>query len=172
MAGRFRVGVVTSVHGVKGAVKVYPTTDRPERFEKLEQVEFSPNDREEDIRGVLKIASVQYMQGMVILRFKDVNSADIAGRFKGGSLWIPDSAAVPLEDDEFYIRDFLDASVVTDDGRDLGTVTDILETGANFVLEVTDPRGKQIFLPVIKECILDMDQMNHRITIHLMEGLE
>ena len=130
MAGRFRVGVVTSVHGVKGAVKVYPTTDRPERFEKLEQVEFSPNDREEDIRGVLKIASVQ------------------------------------------YIRDFLDASVVTDDGRVLGTVTDILETGANFVLEVTDLRGKQIFLPVIKECILDMDQMNHRITIHLMEGLE
>ena len=167
----FRVGVVSSVHGIKGAVKVYPTTDDSQRFEKLKRVFFSRDEEGERILGELFITSVQYQKDMLILKFRSVDSAEIAEKLKGGSIWIPDEEAIPLEEDEFYIRDFLSAEVYTEDGF-YGTVTDILETGANFVLEIEKQDRETILIPVIHDCILEMDQKKHRIVIRLLEGLE
>lgn len=172
MAGRFRVGVITSTHGVKGAVKVFPTTDDLKRFELLEKVEFSPTDSEEDIRGSLRIDSVQYLKGMAILHFRDVGTIEIAERLKGGSLWIKDEDAIPLEQDEFYLRDLLDAEVVLEDGTLFGKITDILETGANMVFEIEHSSSREtLLLPVIKDCIVKMDPANKKVVIRLMEGL-
>ena len=172
MAGMFRVGIITSVHGVKGAVKVYPTTDEVRRFDRLKRVFFSRDEAGEKIQGELVITSVQYQKEMVILKFRSVDTVEIAERLKGGFLWIPDEEAIPLSEDEFYIRDFLEADVRTQDGEHLGKVSDILETGANYVLEVEKPSGKTILIPVIHDCILGMDPAQHQITVKLLEGLE
>ena len=171
MAGMFRVGIITSLHGVKGAVKVYPTTDEIRRFDRLKKVFFSRDEAGEKILGQLEISSVQYQKEMVILKFKSVDSAETAEKLKGGSIWIPDDEAIPLAEDEFYIRDFLGAQVWREETL-YGTVTDILETGANFVLEIEKTTGGSILLPVIHDCILKMDLDQHQIVIRLLEGLE
>ena len=85
MSGMFRVGVVTSTHGVKGAVKVYPTTDDPQRFLDLKTVRFSRTDTEEDALKVLSIERVQFFKNQVILTFKEITDMDTAQTLKGGS---------------------------------------------------------------------------------------
>lgn len=171
MAGMFRVGVITSLHGVKGAVKVYPTTDELHRFDRLKRVFFSRDEAGEKILGELVISSVQYQKDMIILKFRSLDQPQTAERLKGGSLWIPDEEAIPLSDDEFYIRDYMGAEVYTDHIL-YGKVTDILETGANFVLEIEKKTGGSILIPVIRDCIVEMDPERHRIEIRLLEGLE
>lgn len=171
MSGMFRVGVVTSTHGVKGAVKVYPTTDDPKRFLDLKKVLFSKTDREEDAARPLSITRVQFFKNQVILTFQEVSSMDEAEILKGGSLWITDEQAVPLEKDEFYIRDFLEAQVQTEDGEKVGVISDIMETGSNFVLEIKEPSGKRFLMPAIHDCILNMDKEAHLVTVRILKGL-
>ena len=101
MAGMFRVGVVSSLHGVKGAVKVYPTTDELHRFDRLKRVFFSRDEAGEKILGELSVTSVQYQKEMVILKFRSVDTPETAEKLKGGSLWIPDEEALPLAE-RFY----------------------------------------------------------------------
>lgn len=171
MSGMFRVGVVTSTHGVKGAVKVYPTTDDPKRFLDLKTVRFSRTDTEEDALKVLSIERVQFFKNQVILTFKEITDMDTAQTFKGGSLWITDEQAVPLGEDEFYIRDFLEADVQTEDGENVGIISDIMETGSNFVLEIKEPSGKRFLMPVIGDCIVRMDKEAHLVVVRILKGL-
>ena len=171
MSERFRVGVVTSTHGVKGAVKVYPTTDDPKRFLDLKKVELSKTDQEEDIEAVYPIEKVQFFKNQVILKLKGIEDMDAAQLLKGGSLWIPDEEAVRLQDNEFFIRDFLDAKVVSEGGEDIGVIHDIMETGSNFVFEIKPGSGKSFLLPVIKDCVLKMDKETKTVTVHVLEGL-
>lgn len=171
MSERFRVGVVTSTHGVKGAVKVYPTTDDPKRFLDLKKVELSKTDQEEDIEAVYPIEKVQFFKNQVILKLKGIEDMDAAQLLKGGSLWIPDEEAVRLQDNEFFIRDFLDAKVISEEGEAIGVIHDIMETGSNFVFEIKPGSGKSFLLPVIKDCVLKMDKETKTVTVHVLEGL-
>lgn len=171
MSERFRVGVVTSTHGVKGAVKVYPTTDDPKRFLELEKVQFGKTDQEEDIGQVYPIEKVQFFKNQVILKLKGIEDMDAAQLLKGGSLWIPDEDAVQLSENEFFIRDFLDAKVISEEGELIGVIHDIMETGSNFVFEIKPENGKSFLLPVIKECVLKMDKEIRTVTVHVLEGL-
>ncbi|MBO6159112.1 MAG: 16S rRNA processing protein RimM [Firmicutes bacterium] len=167
----FRVGIVTSTHGIGGTVKVFPTTQDPRRFLELEKLGFSRDDQEENIRGWLTIDKVQFQKDMVLLHFKGVGSVETALKLKGGSLWIEDDQAISLEEDEFYLRDLFEAEVISDEGEMLGRVTDILETSANYVLEVSSDGSEPLLVPVIKDCILKMDCDQKRITVHLLDGL-
>ena len=90
---------------------------------------------------------------------------------KGGSFWISDEEALPLEEDEFYIRDFMEATVKDEEGNLIGRVYDIMETGSNQVLVVKETNGKELLIPVIYDCIVDMDSEKAEITVHLMKGL-
>ena len=60
---------------------------------------------------------------------------------------------------------------VADEGKVLGTLTDVIETGANDVYAVKTPEGKEILLPAIRDCILDVNVDEKRMTVHVMEGL-
>lgn len=167
----FRVGVITTAHGIKGAVKVYPTTEDPQRFRKLKTVQFSRSGDEKDICCTYTIENVQFSKNLVILSFREVRDRNQAETLKGGSLWIPDEEAIPLEEGEFYIRDFMQAVVRDENGEEIGIVEDIMETGSNDVLSVREPNGKELLIPVIEDCILDMDSENAQITVRLMKGL-
>lgn len=177
----FRVGVITSVHGVKGEVKVHPTTEDAHRFSLLSEVFFSPGEDERELYGKLSLAEVKYLPEFVILRFRGVSTPEAAMKLKGGSLWIEPEEALPLQEDEFYIADVLGSSCREDTGALLGEVTDVLSTGANLVLEVTlgeegaahlaKPSGEKLYLPVIRECVLSIDAKAFEVVIHRMEGL-
>lgn len=162
-----RVGVITTTHGIKGEVKVYPTTDDINRFEFLEQIYLDTGTEYKP----LKIEQVRYFKQLVILKFKEINDINDIEKYKGKDLLISRDNALELNVDEYYIFDLIDSEVYTEDGTKLGVLTEILTTAANDVYVVKTTDNKEVLLPSIKECILDVDTDNKRITVHLMDGL-
>lgn len=167
----FRVGVVIKPHGVKGAVKVFPTTSEIKRFSRLKSVMLSKTDKEEDIEKTFQVESVQYFKNQVILKLSGIDSPEEAEKIRGFSLWILEEEALPLQKDEYYLRDFLNASAVLEDGEEFGTVYDILETGSNEVFVIHTKDHQEVLLPVIKDCIISMDPKAHKVVIHLLKGM-
>lgn len=76
-----------------------------------------------------------------------------------------------LEDDENFIVDLIGLSVVTDTGEHLGSMADVLRTGANDVYCVRTDEGKEILLPATKECILDVNLETQTMKVHVLDGL-
>ena len=167
MEDLLKVGVITTTHGVRGEVKVYPTTDEPERFLELDYVLL---DTGRELRK-LEIENVKYFKNLVILKFKGVDNINDIEKYKGRDLWIPRKEGQELEEDEYYIADLLGMSVVLEDGQEFGTLKDVMETGANDVYIIDSAEHGEVLLPAIKECILDVDLEKNVMTIHLMKGL-
>lgn len=162
-----RVGVISSTHGICGEVKVYPTTDDPERFLELDEV-ILDTGREHKI---LEIEGVKFFKNQVILKFKGYDNINDIEKYLKKDLLVDREHAVELGENENFIADLIDMEVVTDEGKVLGTLTDVIETGANDVYAVKTPEGKEILLPAIRDCILDVDVDEKRMTVHVMEGL-
>lgn len=167
MEDRLKVGVVTSVHGVRGEVKVFPTTDDSRRFKKLKQVYL--NTGKEEL--TLEIEGVKFFKQMVILKFKGYENPDDVMKFRQKELWIDRKDAVRLSKDEYFIADLIDMEVCDEEGTRIGTLKDVISTGANDVYAVETPEGKEVLFPAIKQCILNVDMEAHRMTVHVMEGL-
>ena len=164
----FQVGVISSTHGVRGEVKVYPTTDNPERSLDLKQVLLDTG--KEQIP--MEISKVRFFKQFVIVKFKGIDNINDIERYKGKDLLVTRENAVPLEEGEYFIADLIDLDVVDEDGNKLGILYDVMQTGANDVYVVKNQEnGKEILLPGIEECILDINLEEKKITVHLMEGL-
>ena len=163
----FRVGVITSPHGIAGEVKVYPTTDDKRRFDNLEEVLMVWPRGEQ----VLHIQHVKYFKNMVILKFKEYNSMNETELLRQRELYVDREHAIPLEEGEYYIADLIGLKVITDEGRELGILDDVLQTGANDVYSVITPDNKEILIPVIDDCILNIDLEKKVITVHVLKGL-
>lgn len=167
MEDMLRVGVISSTHGVRGEVKVFPTTDDPARFEELETVLLDTGKEKLE----LEIAGVKFFKNMVILKFKGYDSINDVERYRGRDLWITREQAVPLGEDENFVADLIGLAVVADGGETLGTMKDVMFTGANDVYVVERENGKELLLPAIKDCILDVDLENGVMTVHVLDGL-
>ncbi len=168
MTTDLRVGVIIKPHGIKGEVKVYPTTDSPLRFNEITHVNIIQQGR---TIGDVKVAGVKFFKDIVILKLKGYNDINEVEALKGAELYIPREEGAELEDGEYYIADIIGMEVLTDDGVRLGTVKDVMETGANDVYVVEREGGKELLLPAIKQCILDTDIDKNVMTVHLMDGL-
>ncbi len=162
-----KVGTISKAHGIRGEVKVYPTTDDIRRFDDLYDVIL---DTGKELL-YLEVESVKYFKNQAILKFKDINNINDIEKYKGKDLLVTRENAVELEENEYFITDLIGAKIVTDKEDELGTLTEVLKTGANDVYIVKTKEGKEILLPVIKECILDVDIEKHLIKVHLMDGL-
>ena len=167
MEDLLKVGVITTTHGVRGEVKVYPTTD-PERFPELDYV-LLDTGRE---KRKLEIQNVKYFKNLVILKFKGIDNINDIEKYKGKSLFVTRENAVELEEDEYYIGDLIGMEVYTDDSEErFGVLKDVMETGANEVYIITSENHGEVLLPAIHECILDIDVEAKKMKVHLMEGL-
>lgn len=167
MEERLQVGVISSTHGVRGEVKVFPTTDDVTRFKKLKEVILVTEKTEK----VLKITSVKFFKQFAILKFEGIDTLNDVEVYKGASLFVTRKNAVKLQKDEYFIADLIDLNVVDDNGNELGTLIDVMQTGANDVYIVKNAEGKELLFPAIKECILDIDFKNGKMTVHVMDGL-
>lgn len=167
MEDYLRVGVITTTHGVRGEVKVFPTTDDQNRFKELKEVFL---DTGKDLI-TLEIEGVKFFKQMVILKFKGIDNINDIEKYRGKDLLINRKDAVKLEEDEFFIFDLIDSEVFTDEGEKLGILIEILTTSANDVYIVKTAEGKELLLPSIKECVLSVDVENKKIIVHLMKGL-
>ena len=166
MEDLLKVGVITTTHGVRGEVKVFPTTDDAERFLELEYVLL---DTGRELRR-LDIKNVRFFKNLVILKFDGIDNINDIEKYKGKDLWIPREEAQELGEDEYYIADLQGLNVVLEDGTEFGTLRDVMETGANDVYIIDSNEHGEVLLPAIKECILDVDLEKNTMTVHLMKG--
>ena len=162
-----QVGVITSTHGVRGEVKVFPTTDDPERFKTLKHVLLDTGREKKS----LEIQGVKFFKQFVILKFKGLDNINDIEKYRQKSLYVTRKNAVRLQRDEYFIADLIGLKVQDEDGTELGTVKDVIETGANDVYEVEMADGRSLLLPAIKQCILNVDVENGMMQVHVLEGL-
>lgn len=173
MEKTLRIGVITRPHGVRGEVKVYPTTDYPERFEEVDHVIIRTKNG--DIHA--DIENVKYFKNLAIVKFSCFDAPEQIQSIAGADIMITRDQAQPLEEGEYYIADLIGCSVYADEesqnlaGKKLGTLTDVLQTGANDVYVVETAGKEQLLFPVIPDCIKSVDIENNQIVVHVMKGL-
>jgi len=167
MENYLRVGVITSPHGVRGEVKVFPTTDDANRFKKLKKVLLDTGKG----NVPLEIEHVKFFKNMVILKFKGVDTMNQVEPWRQKDLLIERGQAVKLDADENFIVDLIGLKVVTDEGKELGVMTDVMQTGANDVYCVKTADGREILLPAIKDCIRNVDLEKQEMLVHVLDGL-
>lgn len=167
MENLLQVGIISSTHGIRGEVKVFPTTDDAGRFKKLKEVLLDTGTEQ----ICLKIESVKFFKQFAILKFKDYDSINDIEKYKGKSLFVTRENAVKLKKDEYFIADLIGLHIVSDDGALKGCLKDVIETGANdvYVIELED--GRELLLPAIRECILEVNLEENQMKIHVLEGL-
>lgn len=163
----FEIGKIAGTHGIKGTLKIFPTTDVPERFELLDEVILEIKNE----KKVCKVDKVAYHKNFVLLTLKEYNDINQVEGFKNGRVLITEEKALPLGKDEYYTRDLYDMEVYTDEGERLGTLKEVYTTGANDVYGVKDENGNEILIPAIKQCIIAVDVTNRKMTVKLLEGL-
>ena len=167
MTDRFQVGVIASTHGVRGEVKVFPTTDDPARFHRLKKVFLT-------FRGTTSehtVSAVRLQGKFVILHLSGIDSPEEARLYRNLPLMIDRADAMPLPEGRWYIPDLIGMKVLEEDGSVLGTLTDVLQTGANDVYEVRTGDGESILIPAIRDCILEVSVEEQVMTVHLLPGL-
>ena len=167
MEDLLQVGVITQTHGIRGEVKVFPTTDDPQRFKKLDRV-LLDNGKE---KRELKIQSVKFFKQFVIVKFAEINDINDVEQYKGSSLFVTRKQAVKLDKDEYFIADLIGISVIAQKEQLKGILKDVIETGANDVYVIALSDGRELLLPAIKECVLSVDIEKGEMQIRLLDGL-
>lgn len=162
-----QVGIISSTHGVRGEVKVYPTTDDVRRFKKLKEVILDTG--KEQI--TLEIEAVKFFKQMVILKFKGFDNINDVEKYRQKSLYVTRANAVRLSRDEYFIADLMGLKVLNEEDEQIGTLRDVMETGANdvYIINMTD--GRELLLPAIKQCVLQVDVEAGFVKVHVMDGL-
>lgn len=167
MEDLLRIGVVTTTHGIRGEVKVFPTTDDVKRFKKCDEVILVT--REGNL--TLHVEGAKFFKNIVILKFKEFNNINEVERFRKCDLMVTREHALPLEEGQYYLCDVIGADVVEEEGAHIGKVTDVIETGANNVFVIRTDEGKEVLFPVIPDCIKKVDTEAGVVTAHIMKGL-
>ncbi len=162
-----QVGVITSTHGVRGEVKVFPTTDDVRRFKRLKEVVLDTGKEQQ----VLEIEGVKFFKQFAILKFKGYDNINDVEQLRQKSLWVTRKNAVRLSCNEYFVADLIDMKVYDENQQELGVLTNVITTGANDVYEIKTKDGRELLLPAIKQCILDVDVEARRMKVHVLDGL-
>ncbi|MEW9667610.1 ribosome maturation factor RimM [Ammoniphilus sp. 3BR4] len=166
----YDVGKIVNTHGIKGELKIHSVTDFPEeRYRKGSKLLLFHGSVGEPLNVTVETARLH--KNTYIVKFKEYGNINDVEKYKGGTLKVPEDQRMDLEEDEFYYDDIIGCEVWTDQGNKLGVVKEIITTGANDVWAVETEEGKEVLLPFIEECILEVDIPNQKVTAHIMEGL-
>lgn len=170
MEKELRVGVIGKAQGIRGEVRVHPTTDTLDDFLELDNFKLKKN-RNKDL-NTLTIEKARIQKNFCIVKFKEIADRNAAELLNGSELYINREDAPELPEGVFYYSDIIGLKVITDDDRELGVLKDIYETGANDVYSVVNSDGKEILLPAIPDVILSTDLDEGIIRVHMLCGLE
>ena len=166
MQKRLEIGQIVNTFGIKGEVKVNPFTDDITRFDELKTVYVKIKGKSE----LYKIENVKYHKNMVLVKFKGIDNIETAEKLRNAFLEVDRKDAIPLEEGTYYIVDLIGLDVYTDEGKLLGKVDDIYNTGGKDIYVVKDELGKQVLLPGIKDVIKEV-KLDDKIIVHLLPGL-
>jgi len=162
------IGKVVNTQGHRGEVRLIPLTDFPERFESMENALLELNGQTMQ----MKIEKTHPHKKFIIIKFVGINDMNAAERLKSAIMLIPREELMPLPEDTFYIFDIVGMEVFTGDGRWLGQVKDVLQTGANDVFIVEGATTRPLLIPALKKVICQVDMEQQKMIVCLPEGLE
>ncbi|WP_339321348.1 ribosome maturation factor RimM [Paenibacillus sp. FSL W8-0194] len=164
------VGKIVNTHGIKGEIKVLSHTDFPEvRFAKGSELLIVPPDGKAPLP--VTVESSRFHKNMYIVKLEEYDNINDVEKFKGSMLKVNGEDLVELPEDEFYFHEIIGCHVMTDEGQELGVITEILTPGANDVWVVKPKEGKSILIPYIDDVVLDVNVKDRKVVVHLMEGL-
>lgn len=155
------IGKIVNTHALRGELRVQPYTDA-EDFSELKRVFIGGAE--------YKVTAARPHKQFVLLTLSGVDTVEKAELFRQKTVSALRDELPPLEENTYYVEDLIGMEVVAD-GEVIGEMTDCFPTGANDVYVVKTPLGKQILLPAIRECILDVNLTERRMTVKIMEGL-
>lgn len=167
---RIAIGVIRKAHGVRGEASVEPWTDSLERFDGLATVTLVSPD-EQSTREV-EIEGFRPHSGRALLKFAGFDSPESLRPLQNWTVEIPEEDARELEDDEYFLHDLIGLTLVDADGREHGSVTDVLEGGGGLLLVVTPEGGKSWELPFAADLCTEIDLEAKRMVVAIPEGLE
>ncbi len=162
-----RVGAVIKPHGIRGEIKVWPTTDTLDRFSEISEL-IMQKDAEE---APVAIESVKYFKNIIILKLRGIDTMEDAEALRGADLYVTRENAAPLAEGEYYIGDIIGMEVVTEEGESLGVIRDVIDSSANDVYVVKRDGKKDLLIPAIKQCIRSVDLEEELMTVRLLDGL-
>ena len=150
MLEKIMIGAVISPHGLRGEMNIYPTTDDPKRFKALKEVMI--------LRGKeyvpYKVEQVKFFRERPILKLAGIDRIEDAEPLRKAELYVSRKDALPLAEGEYYIGDLIGCEIRGEDGRRLGELKDVLQTGANDVYVIQMDEGGEKLLPAIPDCVL------------------
>lgn len=164
------LGEILRPHGVAGELKVRVLTAYPERLVSLETVHIG-RDPESPQADVYHVQGVRFHQSYLLLRLRGVDNRNQAELLRGQFVMVKTEDAVPLDEGEVYLYQLIGLTVRTSEGRVIGEIVEILETGANDVYIVNSPQYGEVLLPATDETVIETDLPNSLIIMKLPEGL-
>ncbi len=156
MLEQLKVGVIVKPQGIKGEVKVQPLTDDINRFKNLKEV-IIDNKTYRVLKAVIG-------GGTVFLTLSGISDRDTAETFRGKFLCVTRENAVPLEEGRYFIADIIGCQVVTEDGKKIGQITDVMPNRTD-VITVQKIDGKVMRFPFLKDLVIDVDVVNQTMTV-------
>ena len=158
------VGRIVGTHGIRGALRVQILSDFPNAFRKQKRLLVGDDLRQYDV------VSLRVHQQSAIVQLVGVESVEAAAALRGELLQVPAEAAARPPRGEHFVHEIEGLPVVTEEGCELGTVREILRTGANDVYVVEGPLG-EVLIPAIADVVRKVDVAGGRIVVRLLPGL-
>ncbi|MEW6544004.1 MAG: ribosome maturation factor RimM [Nitrospirota bacterium] len=161
------IGQIVKPFGVKGDVRVRSLSHVPGRFQELQRVTLVAKSGRTVETAVTR---VREEHGSFVVGFEAFSTPEEAAAFRGGLVKIPREAAPPRPDGQYYEFELLGMTVADEQGRVLGTLEEILETGSNHVLVVRG-NGRELLLPATREIVASVDVAGNTMKVRRFEEL-
>lgn len=168
-----RIGKIISLHGIKGEVKIFPTTDDIKRFDDLKEFYILTNDdaNDSEFENVETFTSegAKYIKNTCILKIKNFNKIEESTKLIGKSIYVKRDNAIPLEKDEYYVMDLIGAKAYLNNEH-IGNVKDIMKS-KYYSLLVIDYNKKELLVPMVSDFVEKVDVENSTVMIKTLDGL-
>ena len=158
------IGRVVGAFGVRGQLKVVPTGNSPKRFQRLKRLYLGQTQVH------CEIEHHQLRGSEVLLKLKGIDTRESAVAQRYDYLYLPESEALELAPNEHFIHQIVGLQVHTEEGELLGSVEDVIKTGANDVYVVRGPQW-EVLVPALKSVIRTINLGSGNLTVVLPRGL-
>ncbi|MGQ9513042.1 ribosome maturation factor RimM [Thermodesulfitimonas sp.] len=161
------VGEIVAPHGCRGAVRILPLTDFPERFLRMKKLTLF----KEGERKTYAVEEARGHKRFILVKLAGIDTMDDAAALRGALIQVPRGETVPLPPGRYYVFEIIGLKVWSEEGAFLGEVSAVITTGANDVYGIRTPSGREILIPALKAVVREIDLQEGRMVVRLPEGL-